>query len=280
MSSMPLITVIVAVFNGTKTLQQCLDSFFEQTYARKEIIVIDGGSRDGTVEILEMNSENISYWESQVDEGIYDAWNKGIARARGDWICFLGADDFFWQPDVLEQLAVILSDRIPRTRIVYGRLALTSTKTGETLDVIGEAWPTAKHKLRQLMAIPHVGLMHHRSVFEEHGVFDPTFRIAGDYELLLRELQSGEAFFVEVIVAGMRTGGISSNPANTLASLREVRAAQLKNGIKRPGVLWIMAVLRVRVRQFLWISLGEQGARSVLDLGRLLSGKRPVWTKA
>ena len=93
--SLPLITIIIAVFNGAKTLQQCIDSVAQQSYPNKELIIIDGGSKDGTLDLLKANSEKIDYWVSETDNGIYNAWNKGLAQANGDWICFLGADDFF-----------------------------------------------------------------------------------------------------------------------------------------------------------------------------------------
>jgi glycosyltransferase involved in cell wall biosynthesis len=82
--SQPLLTVIVAAFNGAKTLQQCIDSVVQQTYGNKERIIIDGGSRDGTVDLLKKNDCAISYWVSESDNGIYHAWNKGLSRAKGE----------------------------------------------------------------------------------------------------------------------------------------------------------------------------------------------------
>ncbi|MEQ1667696.1 MAG: glycosyltransferase [Sulfuriferula sp.] len=93
-ASTPLISIIIAVYNGKATLQQCIDSVVQQTYSNKELIIIDGGSKDGTVELLEENRNKFSYWESEPDRGIYNAWNKGLTQAKGEWICFLGADCF------------------------------------------------------------------------------------------------------------------------------------------------------------------------------------------
>ena len=91
----PLISIIVAVYNGEKTLQRCIDSVFSQTYPHKELIIIDGGSTDGTVDILQTNNDKITYWKSEPDNGIYQAWNKALDHAKSDWICFLGSDDYF-----------------------------------------------------------------------------------------------------------------------------------------------------------------------------------------
>jgi glycosyltransferase involved in cell wall biosynthesis len=86
MTSKPLISVIVAVYNGAKTLQRCIDSVSDQTYPNKELIIIDGGSTDGTIEIIRSNQDQITYWQSEPDNGIYHAWNKALDHASGDGI--------------------------------------------------------------------------------------------------------------------------------------------------------------------------------------------------
>ena len=98
-------SIIVAVFNRVKTLQSCIDSIFAQDYSDKQIIIIDGGSNDGTVELLKVNDKKIDYWESEPDRGIYHAFNKGIKHAKGDWIYFLGSDDYFWSHHTLSIVA-------------------------------------------------------------------------------------------------------------------------------------------------------------------------------
>ncbi len=138
----PLITIIIAVFNGAKTLQQCIDSVAQQTYPNKELIVIDGGSGDGTLDLLKENQEHISYWISEPDQGIYNAWNKGLAQTNGDWICFLGADDYFWDPLVLDKMVRQLALTSPDIRVVYGQVMLLSSD-GVSLHTIGEPWGKA-----------------------------------------------------------------------------------------------------------------------------------------
>ena len=80
----PTITVIVAVYNGAKTLQQCISSVAEQTYSHTQLIIVDGGSKDDTVEILKLNDRFIDYWISESDTGIYSAWNKALIQGAGD----------------------------------------------------------------------------------------------------------------------------------------------------------------------------------------------------
>lgn len=278
-SHMPLISIIVAVFNGEATLEQCIDSFAQQTYPNKELVVIDGGSHDGTVDILKANSEYISYWVSEPDRGIYNAWNKGLKQAQGQWICFLGADDFFWDTHVLERMAEQL-DKLPlNIRLAYGGIMLLNSD-GENLYVVGKPWKKIKSRFKQIMCLPHQGVMHRRSLFEQHGEFDESFRIAGDYELLLRELKTEEAFFIsDIITTGMRQGGVSSDPANSLALLFELRRAQQIHGLRFPGLLWLRVVARAYIRLLLWKVFGERLTRRMLDFGRRMMGLPPFWTK-
>lgn len=279
MKSTPLITVIVAVFNGAKTLQQYIDSVAHQSYPNKELIIIDGGSNDGTVDLLKANNEQIKYWISEPDKGIYNAWNKGLSQAKGDWICFLGADDYFWDAQVLERMAAALAKLHPSIRVAYGQIMLLNND-GESLYPVGEPWQKVKERFKQLMCIPHPGAMHRRSLFDECGGFDESFRIAGDYELLLRELKSADAVFIpDLVVVGMRYGGVSSNPKNALASLFEVRRAQRKQGLRVPGLIWLFSILKLYVRIFLWGVMGEPSARKILDLGRHMLRKPSIWTK-
>lgn len=278
-SPSPLLTVIVAVFNGAATLQQCIDSVASQTYLNKELIVIDGGSQDGTVEILKANQEGISYWISEPDRGIYNAWNKGLAQAKGEWICFLGADDFFWNEKILEQIAEYLMKLSPDIRVAYAQIMLLNSAE-ECVYRVGEPWGEIKSRFRKIMCIPHQGVMHRRSLFERHGKFDESFRIAGDYELLLRELKIADASFIpDIVMTAMRQGGVSSSPGSSLVLMQEVRRAQRMHGENLPSMLWMMVVVRICLRLFIWRILGERTARKLLDVGRRVMGLPPFWTK-
>jgi hypothetical protein len=130
------------------------------------------------------------------------------------------------------------------------------------------------------MCIPHQGIMHRRSLFEKHGLFDEQFKICGDYELLLRELQHSDAVFIsDVILTGMRVGGVSSNPAWSMTLLKEMRLAHRKHGQRFPGFIWLLAVARTSIRLVLFRFLGEHTARKLLDFGRKIMGLPAFWTK-
>jgi len=276
----PLISVIVAVFNGAQTLQRCIDSVAGQTHPHKELIIMDGGSTDGTVDILRANSDKITYWESEPDRGIYHAWNKALEHAKGDWICFLGSDDYFWKPDVLERMREhLVRAASVGIRVVYGQIARV-TELGEVVCLTGERWENIRQQFLQRMIIPHPGLMHHKSLFEVHGKFDENFRISGDYEFLLRELKTREAYFINnLTVVGMQVGGVSSDPANKVQGLLEDARARRNNGIRPITVLWIRTYLKAVIRPYLKRVLGEKLVRRLAIIEGRLAGHPSAWEK-
>jgi hypothetical protein len=274
------ISIVVATFNTLTTLQQCIDSVARQTYPHKELIIIDGGSTDGTVEVLKSNHQQISYWISEPDRGIYHAWNKALSRATGEWICFLGADDHLWDEHVLTRMAEQLGKVPTSISIVYGQIMLLNSR-GEQLHAIGDPWGRLKQQFRKSMCIPHPGMMHRRSLFERHGGFDESFGIAGDYELLLRELMTAEAMFVQdLVTVGMCQGkGESSHPSATLRVLQETRRAQRMHGQWFPSSSWLFSMMKVYLRLLLWSVCGEGTARKALDFGRRIMGQPAYWTR-
>jgi glycosyltransferase involved in cell wall biosynthesis len=279
MSAAPSISIIVSVRNAVATLEQCLESVLGQTYGARELIVIDGGSTDGSQDILQRCSSRIAYWVSEPDRGIYHAWNKGLAQAKGDWICFLGADDYLWEPRTLECIAPILAEAYPSTRVVYGQVALVNSESQRVL-LMGRPWDEIRSLFPQIMCLPHTALMHHRSLFEQHGQFDESFRICGDYEMLLRELIAGEALFAkDTVVAAMGHGGVSSNPTKSLEMVLELRRAQRMHGLRRPRRAWVAAWLRAHIKVCLWRLLGPRVASRVFDRLRSMQGKEAYWTQ-
>jgi len=275
----PLISVITVCLNAQEFIEQCIQSVLSQDFDDFEYVIIDGGSTDGTVDIIRRYQDKLVYWCSEPDQGIYHAWNKALSHAHGKWIYFLGADDYLWSPDVLEKISHHLRRGYPPYRIVYGQVALVNQRN-EVLYYVGEPWCRVEKKFMQIMALPHQGVMHHVSLFDEYGVFDECFRIAGDYEFLLRELRDHDALFVpDVIMAGMQVGGISSDPSGSLNLLREIRQAHQKLLGGESGWYWRVAYLKVWIRKLLWGILGETMTRRLLDLARICVGKPRHWTR-
>ncbi|GFE57774.1 glycosyltransferase family 2 protein [Geobacter sp. AOG1] len=206
----PLVTVIIAVFNGEKYIAEAINSITNQTYADIELIVIDGDSKDSTVDILRAHSEHIAYWVSEPDSGIYDAWNKGLAVANGEWIAFLGCDDLYYPTAIKDYVEYIALHKNEDLDFVSSRIELVSSDL-QPIKVVGEKW--SWEFFRKNMIVAHPGSLHNRKYFSKYGIFDPTYRMAGDYELLLRAHEGLAAGFLDNITVMMRVGGASTDLA-------------------------------------------------------------------
>ena len=275
----PVISIIVAVYNGAKTLEQCINSVANQCYPNLELIIIDGGSTDGTLDIIQKYEDVISFWLSEPDGGIYDAWNKGLKQVHGEWICFLGSDDYFWQDRAVEQIANTVNLADLQAKLVYSKVAIVNAQH-ELLYTVGEPWESAKIKLGDVMSVPHPGMLHHHTWFKKYGLFDTSYQIAGDYEMLFRGWpQENAAFVSDVIVVGMMQGGVSSMPRNAIRQLKEVWRAQKMRGKRFPGRLLVAAMTRVYMRLIIQTFLTKHVTYRLLDIGRKFLGKPPYWTK-
>ena len=264
------ISVVVAVRNGARTLQRCLDSVFDQTNHCVEVAVIDAASDDGTQAILERNASRIGYWESERDRGICHAWNKALTHTRGDWIYFLGADDRLRDPDVLRRMAEALIEAEGRHRVVYGTVHVVDEE-GSIVRTEGRPWEEVRVGFREGMAIPHQATFHHRSLFERTGGFDERFRIAGDYELLLRELLDHDPLFVDgLVVAEMGAGGVSDRPENAVTMIREMERARHMHGLTAVPEWRSLRVFRAVVRAQAARAFGPRAADALRDVYHVL----------
>ncbi|KKG14923.1 hypothetical protein EO98_14490 [Methanosarcina sp. 2.H.T.1A.6] len=269
MTSQPSISVIVAVYNGAKTLQRCIDSLYDQTYLNKELIVIDGGSTDGTIDILRANNDKITYWQSEPDNGIYNAWNKALDHVSGDWIYFLGSDDYLWKSTVFEEIVPhLVRAESENIRLVYGQVARV-TENDEICCIDGYSW---EYTWRGIVAdgictFTHQGMFHHCSLFEIYGKFDEAFRIAGDYELLIRAFkEGGDALFLNgLIVAGMQTGGIT---ANCIKLVKEIAKARRNNRLRVITIPWLISYAWAICHPILNYLIGDKNARYLVNFGK------------
>jgi glycosyltransferase involved in cell wall biosynthesis len=219
----PRISVIVAALDAGRTIGRCLDSIAECDYPNLEVIVADGGSQDGTLERLDLLRKRMGSmlsWISEPDTGIADAWNKAVARATGDWILFLGADDMIASPTVFSRMAPRLENALPRHRVVYGLIALVD-HNGHTLRLMDRPWAPQEFRSCRYN-LPHQAVFHHRSLFREYGRFDASLRIVADFDFLLRHLMTAEPLYVpRLVVAKMRVGGASTATLQAPVGVRE-----------------------------------------------------------
>jgi len=226
------ISVITAVHNRVHTIEQALASVQSQTWTQVEHVVIDGASTDGTLAVLQAHKDTIAVLISEKDAGIYDALNKGLTQVTGDVVGLMHSDDFFASNQVLEKVAAAFAD--PAVDGVYADLDYVAKD--ETNRII-RRWRAGKYNPRKLAwgwMPPHPTLYLRRSVIEQWGGFDASFRIAADYDAMLRYLAKGEihlAYIPEVLIK-MRVGGESNRSLTRIAcKSREDYRALRKNDV-------------------------------------------------
>jgi glycosyltransferase involved in cell wall biosynthesis len=277
--SLPKVSVVVAVFNGVEYAERCIASYARQDYPYKELIVVDGGSTDGTSDVLNANAQHITRCISENDRGLYHALNKGIAQASGDWYYFLGIDDYILHPDVLGRVAHHLEGIPDAVRVAYGRVVFVN-QSGDTLAYVGKPWDLSKKRFRQCMSIPHQGVFHRKELFDIHGPFSEAFAACGDYEFLLRELKDRDAYFMpDIEVAAYQFGGGSSVPEHSLGLLLDFRRAQRRNGIRFPGSYWALCLVKALARNAVLRLMGDTMGRRTLDAIRTMFGYPRFWTR-
>jgi glycosyltransferase involved in cell wall biosynthesis len=219
MSKLPLISIITSSYNDCQLLSKTISNIALQTYPHIEYVVIDGGSTDGTAELLRV-TQVVDYSVSEPDKGIYDAWNKAIAIAKGDYIAFLGAGDSYLDGGLNGLVNLAIS--APEADFIFGKVSVEDVKKSPRL--IGKAWSWSLFS--RYMCTTHVGALHSKRLFEQYGPFDVRYRIAGDYELLLRAGEKLNTVFLDRPVAVMLAGGISQRNHRVL---HEVKKAKLQH---------------------------------------------------
>lgn len=200
---MPLVSIITVVYNGDEFLEDTIQSVLSQNYENIEYIIIDGGSTDGTLDVINKYEDKIAYWISEPDNGIYDAMNKGIRVATGSLVGIINADDYYL-PSAIN--TVVKQVRSSNADIFYGRLNEIdrfSSVVTKKLKIQND-W-----KLYLRMCIAHPATFVNRNVYEGN-LFPTKYRIAGDYYLLLKaKLRKKKFERVDSLLVYMREGGIS-----------------------------------------------------------------------
>lgn len=220
-----LASIVTVVRNASTTISRTLDSIRAQSYPHLELIVIDGGSIDGTLDIIRERESDIDLWISEPDRGIADAFNKGIALASGEFIALVNADDWIEPNHVAYSIDLLHASGADFT---FGNLTFHDRDNHLIYSVIGD-----EHyglRLRHAMpAINHPTLVCHRALYVRNGLFDLHYRIAMDYEWLLRNHSRGAVGrYIPDLTSHMGSGGVSQR--HIRASLLEVRRASIAYG--------------------------------------------------
>jgi glycosyltransferase involved in cell wall biosynthesis len=201
---MILISIVIATYNAEKTIERCLNSIIKQKTEQIELIIVDGLSNDNTVDIIRKYGDSVDVIISEPDKGLYDAWNKAIQVARGEWIEFIGADDCWLDGAAETYLQYIAGNDLSDVDIISAQAQLVD-EDGGFLRIIGE--PYKYEKFIRSMGISHGSTLHKKSLFDEVGLFSLDFRICADYELLMRKKLN--ARYIEAQTFRMQVGGMS-----------------------------------------------------------------------
>ncbi len=197
----------------------------KQRYAGLEYIIIDGGSTDGTVDIIKSHASGIAKWVSEKDNGIADAFNKGLSFSTGDYLLFLNVDDVMANAEALERVAGEIAKNSSPT-LLYEDFNVLDRSSGEVLYRASIEVPHKKLLLGKMS--PQPNLFTHRPYFEKYGIFDLDFKIAMDFEWLLRGWLVEHIVHIPLLVTNVRDGGISTLDQKRVAD--EIIRALKKNG--------------------------------------------------
>jgi glycosyltransferase involved in cell wall biosynthesis len=205
------ISIITVVLNNAGTIAGCMESVFSQTHPDIEYIVVDGGSRDGTIGVIQGHAGKIAKFISGPDRGMYDAMNKGISMASGEIIGFLHADDFYAHDNVIAAIAEHMGSNGVDSS--YGDLLYVRRDDPERILRYWKSCPYKEGLLQRGWIPPHPTFYVRKKIYDAYGVFDGSFRIAADYELMLRFLGKHgiSSVYIPEVLVKMRTGGASNS---------------------------------------------------------------------
>lgn len=224
----PLISIVTVCYNSEKTIKDTIESVLNQTYTNIEYIMIDGASKDSTVEIIKSYEEKakekgiIYRWISEPDKGIYDAMNKGIEMASGELIGIINSDDWY----ETTALASILNN-YENNSIIHCNINIIY---GEKITKLQPSFIRNNNKLKQTMCIFHPTCFISREVYNKIGLYNLNYKLSSDYDLLLRAFLSGVKFiYLDKTISNMRMLGASD--INAKEALKEAMLVRNRNGI-------------------------------------------------
>lgn len=240
------ISIITATYNSQDTIADAINSVASQTYKHIEHIIIDGKSTDNTLEIINENSGRISKLISESDTGIYDALNKGIKNATGDVIAFLHADDIYVDNTIIEKAANLFHEK--QTDSIYGDLLYVSK---ENTNKIIRNWKAGEYsfsKLKRGWMPPHPTFFVKKEIYKQYGLFNTDFKIAADYDIILRFLGKHKisTAYLPVVMIKMRVGGESNKSIkNIIKKMKEDVKALKKNNLGGRQTVFMKNIIKI-----------------------------------
>lgn len=239
-----LITIITINLNNLHGLRKTVESVFLQDYTNIEYLIIDGASKDGSVNFIESNKHKFDYWVSESDDGIYDAMNKGIIQAKGEYLLFLNSGDILYSSDAISKL---IGDNIFED-LVYGKLGVYKNSS---LEII--AFPSKLRRSHfQYGFLPHQATLIKRSLFFKFGFYKTQFKIISDWIFFLDLIIKGNPTYryVDHLISIFDLTGISSQPANRQIITNEIKCYLKKNYVLTYWyfkVRWLIIYYPIRI---------------------------------
>lgn len=257
----PRFSIITSTFNAAHALSITGHSLEAQTFRSFEWLIVDGASTDGTLAVALKFGSLVTTVVSELDTGIYNAWNKALSSLRGQWVLFLGAGDALYEPDTLAKIADALNKLPLEITTAYGDVTVFDASTGADLRVRSPIWLGLNGPWgggRPLLPC-HQGVLQRSRVFEGFR-FDERCSISADNETLLRELLAGRGAKLNMMVARFAAGGISAQPDKRLRMVSESVYINWKLGIFHERPIYQVAVLLLNALLHPWRIL--RGRRS------------------
>lgn len=245
------ISVVTVVFNGASTLEDTILSVARQTHPDVEHIIVDGGSTDGTLEVIARHRHRLAVVISEPDNGLYDAMNKGISAASGDVIGTLNSDDVYADDSVLAQVATVMQD--PQYDACYADLVYVDAIDTTRVIRVWRSRPFTTGLFLQGWMPAHPTFFVRRAVYEKYGLFDTAYKLQADFELTMRflEVHGVKSAHVKRFWVRMRWGGLSNRSVfNIIRGNLEAFRACRRHGL-RVSPAFVLRKIASRIPQFL-----------------------------
>ena len=246
------ISIITVVYNNEDTISEAIESVLGQNYKNIEYVIIDGGSKDKTVKCINRYKDQLGYFVSEKDNGIYDAMNKGIKACTGDVIGILNSDDLYEDFNVIASVMEEFNTD-SELDILYGNLVYV--KSNDTKKVVRNWKSKSYYQLffEHANVPPHPSLFVRSKVYNETGLFDLRYKLAADYELMLRMFKKHhfKSKYINKLIIKMRLGGATNQSlSNVVAQNKEILQSWRNNGLQAPFYLMPLRILK-RLTQFI-----------------------------
>jgi glycosyltransferase involved in cell wall biosynthesis len=282
------ISLITVSLNSSETLQATFNSIGKQQYPKLEYIIVDGGSKDTTVDLIKQNQGIVSKWVSEPDLGIYDAMNKGILMASGDIIGMLNSDDSFYDASTLKKIVAVFEQH-PEVQCVYGNLILVNKEQKVIRSV--KSKPFQPGLFAKSWTPAHPTFYCRRELYEDFGLYKTNYKIAGDAELMLRflEVKKVKSFYLDEVLVTMSSGGVSNRGIKSILVITQEIKKAFKENEMNFNLLKYLFYKFLKIKEFVstfksvpnkvnesdCISLKNQGTKHVT----FLEGERQILGK-